>query len=164
MQLTQEQKEQVVRWIAEGLKLADVQRRLGEDFDVRLTYMETRFLIDDLQLTPKDDPEPPKASQPPTSSTIPTVAGSVDEVLPPQSADAPLGGFGKIAVKVDEIMRPGSMVSGTVVFSDGGRAAWHLDQMGRLGMQPEQPTYRPPEADVAEFQIALEQELVKLGI
>ena len=36
---------------------------------------------------------------------------------------------------------------------------WYLDQYGRLGMVPPEPGYRPPDADVAEFQASLEKEL-----
>jgi hypothetical protein len=159
MQLTEEQKQQVVRWIADGAKLADVQRRLADEFDVRLTYMETRFLIDDLHVTPKDAPAP----APPSTlagTAAPPVAGPATGVLPPE---APLGNAGRVSLKVDEITRPGAVVSGQVSFSDGGKALWYMDQMGRLGMQPDQPGYRPPEADVADFQVALDQELAKLG-
>lgn len=159
MQLTEEQKQQVVRWIADGAKLADVQRRLAEEFDVRLTYMETRFLIDDLHVTPKDEPAPAAA---PTlaSAGAPPTSQTANEVFSPE---APVSKTGRVSVKVDEITRPGAVVSGQVSFSDGGKAFWYLDQMGRLGMQPDQPGYRPPEADVAEFQVALDQELAKLG-
>jgi hypothetical protein len=159
MQLTEEQKQQVVRWIADGAKLADVQRRLADEFDVRLTYMETRFLIDDLHVTPKDAPAP--AAAPTLAGPVaPAAAGTATEVLPP---DSPGSKPGRVAMKVDEITRPGAVVSGQVTFSDGGKALWYLDQMGRLGMQPDQPGYRPPEADIAEFQVALDQELAKLG-
>ena len=155
MQLTEEQKQQVIRWIAEGQKLADVQRRLADEFDVRLTYMEARFLIDDLQLTPQDPPEPAPA--------IPAAAGP-QEILPPDSPNAPAGTTGKVALNVDEITKPGTLVSGTVTFSDGGKAVWYLDQAGRLGMNPDQAGYRPPEPDINEFQIALDKELTRLGI
>jgi hypothetical protein len=56
------------------------------------------------------------------------------------------------------------MVSGSATFSDGKKAGWYLDQMGRLGMVPEEQGYRPPSADVAEFQMALERELVRMGM
>jgi hypothetical protein len=158
MQLTDEQKQQVIRWIAEGQKLADVQRRLGDEFDVRLTYMETRFLIDDLKITPHDAPEPPKsaitADAPAPAAPSPLLATS----------DAPAPGTGGVVLKVDEIMKPGTIVSGSVTFSDGGKAVWYLDQTGRLGMNPEQPGYRPPEPDIEVFQVSLDKELTRLGI
>lgn len=157
MQLTDEQKQQVIRWIAEGQKLADVQRRLGDEYDVRLTYMETRFLIDDLKITPQDPPEPPK-------SPITAEAAAPAAPGPMLAADAPASGGAGVALKVDEITKPGTLVSGSVTFSDGGKADWHLDQMGRLGMSPAQPGYRPPEPDIEAFQIALDKELTRLGI
>ena len=159
MQLTEEQKQEVVRWIAEGQKLADVQRRLADEFDVRLTYMEARFLIDDLQLTPQDPPEPAPKPQPAPGGP----ASTADTILP-GPLDAPPSGLGKVALQVDEITKAGTIVSGTVTFTDGGKAAWYLDQMGQLGMNPEQPGYRPPEPDINEFQIALDKELTRLGI
>jgi hypothetical protein len=158
MQLTEEQKQQVLRWIADGAKLADVQRRLADEFDVRLTYMETRFLIDDLHVTPKDAPAP--AASPLTAAASPPSSGALADVISPDSSASKAG---RVSVKVDEITRPGAVVSGQVNFSDGGNAVWYLDQLGRLGMQPDQPGYRPPEADLAEFQVALDQELAKLG-
>jgi hypothetical protein len=54
-------------------------------------------------------------------------------------------------------------VSGKVTFSDGNQAEWYLDQAGRLGLVPQQTGYRPPAADVQQFQMALETELSKLG-
>ena len=163
MQLTEEQKQQVIRWIAEGQKLADVQRRLADEFDVRLTYLEARFLIDDLQLTPQDPPEPVKSPITAESPAPPTASPGAPSPLVTDPA-APAAPAGKVALKVDEIMKPGTLVSGTVTFSDGGKAAWYLDQMGRLGMNPDQPGYRPPEPDINEFQIAIDQELTRLGI
>ena len=64
---------------------------------------------------------------------------------------------------VDQITRPGSIVSGKVTFSDGQLAEWYLDQMGRLGVVPKQQGYKPTAADVQAFQLALQQEMAKLG-
>ena len=158
MQLTEEQKQQVTRWIAEGQKLADVQRRLADEFDVRLTYMEARFLIDDLKLTPQDPPEPT-----PKPAPAPGAPAAAEPILA-SPLDAPASGSGKVALQVDEITKAGTIVSGTVTFTDGGKAAWYLDQMGRLGMNPEKEGYRPPEPDINEFQVALDKELTRLGI
>jgi hypothetical protein len=55
------------------------------------------------------------------------------------------------------------MVSGKAKFSDGKTAEWFLDQAGRLGLAPSEKGYKPPAADLQEFQIALQSELQKLG-
>jgi len=77
-----------------------------------------------------------------------------DEVLPPMS---------KVTVGVDQITRPGALISGKVNFSDGQSADWYLDQTGRLGVVPKQQGYKPTAADVQDFQLALQQEMTKLG-
>ncbi|HTA31393.1 MAG TPA: hypothetical protein VK731_12955, partial [Candidatus Cybelea sp.] len=71
---------------------------------------------------------------------------------------------GKVNVTVDQLARPGALVSGKVKFSDGKTAEWILDQAGRLGLVPAEKGYKPPAADVQEFQMALQQELQKLGL
>ena len=40
---------------------------------------------------------------------------------------------------------------------------WYLDQMGRLGLGPKQPGYKPSAADLQTFQQSLEAELSKIG-
>ncbi len=65
---------------------------------------------------------------------------------------------------MDDIARPATLVSGTVTFTDGKKAGWYLDQTGRLGMVPDDKAYRPAQSDLAEFQTALERELVRLGM
>ncbi|NDE99077.1 MAG: hypothetical protein EB034_12490 [Verrucomicrobia bacterium] len=60
MNLTDAQKQQISTWLDEGLKVADVQKKMIAELGVTMTYMEVRFLLDDLRLKPKD-PEPPKA-------------------------------------------------------------------------------------------------------
>ena len=49
--------QKVGEWVAQGLKLSDIQNRLVSELGVTMTYMEVRFLVDDLKLTLKD-PEP----------------------------------------------------------------------------------------------------------
>jgi hypothetical protein len=82
----------------------------------------------------------------------------------PEPELAPAAGTGKVSVTVDQLMRPGSMVSGKVTFSDGQKADWYLDQQGRLGLAPAVQGYRPPQSDIAEFQVALDRELQKMGL
>ena len=59
MNLDLTQRQTVTAWVAEGLKLSDIQTRLAAELGLRLTYMEVRLLVDDLKLTLKD-PDPPK--------------------------------------------------------------------------------------------------------
>ena len=141
------QRQKVAAWINEGLKLAEIQKRLESELGLRLTYLEVRFLVDDLKLKPKDPPPPPKPAVKP------------EDALSPGSA-AP----GKVSVSVDQLARPGALVSGKVKFSDGKTADWILDQAGRLGLVPSEKGYKPPTADVQEFQLLLQQELQKLGM
>jgi len=164
MNLDEAQKRAVSGWIAEGLKLSDIQKRLATDFNLNLTYMEVRFLVDDLKLTPKDA-EPPKAPQLPVADTTPGRApqsptGAKELPLAPQPAAAP----GGVRVKVDQIARPGTLASGNVTFTDGNTADWYLDQTGRLGLMPQQQGYRPSQTDVLAFQTALQDELARLGL
>lgn len=70
---------------------------------------------------------------------------------------------GNVTLTVDAIAKPGTAVSGGVTFSDGVTAAWYLDQTGRLGVSAPDPGYRPPNADVQEFQMMLDQQLAKMG-
>jgi hypothetical protein len=155
MNLTEEQRQRVTAWILEGAKLSEIQNRLTQEFGVRLTYMETRFLVDDLKLTPKD-PEPPKVEKPPAPEAIKPAE------LKKSPADAAKAGG--VSVGVDQIARPGAIVSGKVTFSDGQKADWYLDQTGRLGVVPAQQGYKPPAADVQQFQIALQEELQRMGM
>jgi hypothetical protein len=156
MNLNEEQQKIVAEWVAGGMKLAQVQTRIGSEFGLQLTYMEVRFLVDDLKLR-LTDPEPPKPVAPPTP--VAPVAASETPAVPAVPADA----TGQVSVSVDKIARPGTMVSGGVTFSDGGIAEWYLDQTGRLGVVPKVQGYKPTQADVQQFQAALEREITKMG-
>jgi hypothetical protein len=155
MNLTEEQRQRVSAWILEGAKLSEIQNRLLSEFKLKFTYMEVRFLVDDLKLTPKD-PEPPKVVAPPAADP----AKLTVEKNPAPEGTLPASG---VSVSVDQITKPGAMISGTVKFSDGQIADWYLDQTGRLGVVPKQAGYKPSAADVQDFQLALQQEVAKLG-
>src|SRR5450432_3454507 len=156
MNLTEEQRQTVAKWISEGAKLSEIQKRLLE-LGIKLTYMEVRFLVDDLKLTPKD-PEPPKVVAPVSAPADPSKLTA--EKNPAPAGTLPASG---VSVSVDQITKPGAMISGKVTFSDGQIADWYLDQTGRLGVVPKQPGYKPSAADVQDFQLALQQEVAKLG-
>jgi hypothetical protein len=162
MNLNDAQKQTVAAWIADGLKLSEIQKRLETEFGLRLTYMEVRFLLDDLKIVPKDPPPPPVAEPPSPTPGAPgtsKTAGAAEE-LP---VDEVQPGAGHVRVSVDQIARPGAMVSGQVTFSDGQSGTWFLDQTGQLGLGMKQKGYRPSQADVQEFQMLLQSELAKQG-
>ena len=71
------------------------------------------------------------------------------EVLPPSDG-------GNVKVTVDDIARPGLMASGRVTFASGQGGMWYVDEMGRLGIDPEVEGYQPSEADVMAFQRELQ--------
>lgn len=156
MKITPEQRKQVAQWVADGANLSEVQSRLESEWGIRMTYMDVRFLIDDLDIElPDTRPEP----EPDLDAKAPD-AGD-DELL--DENDLPIGGS-KVAVTIDKITRPGALASGTVSFSDGQNAKWLLDQMGRLALDGVPPSYRPSEEDMVAFQQELSAAARKMGL
>lgn len=155
MNLNEAQKQTVAKWIEEGIKLSELQKRLETEFGIHMTYMEIRFLVDDLKLTPKDEDR----SKEPEIPAAPAVGGAGPQP-PAEPGPAAPGG---ISVALDQVTRPGAMVSGKVTFSDGNTAEWYLDQFGRLGLAPKQEGYRPSQQDIAAFQSELQRELQRAG-
>lgn len=164
MNLNESQQKTVAAWVAEGLKLSEIQNRLASEFAARLTYMEVRLLVDDLKLKLKD-PDPPKAPAPTPSLAAPVPsAAEPGDMAAPEPEPAPAApGAGNVSITVDQLARPGALVSGKVKFSDGKSADWYLDQTGRLGVVPQEQGYKPSAADVQQFQMALEREMMKMG-
>lgn len=159
MNLTDQQKETVKKWVAEGKGLSEIQRLLSSEFGIDMMYIDVRFLIDDI------------GAQIPSSGE--NAADSAQEASPvdaegPQSGSAgeneaqaenPGESSGGVRVTVSPIQRPGAVMSGDVVFSDGGMAEWVLDNSGRLGLNPSTPGYTPPQSDLPEFQQKLREAL-----
>ncbi|MBI5799547.1 MAG: hypothetical protein HZA92_02310 [Verrucomicrobia bacterium] len=165
MNLSDAHKQQVSAWLEQGLKVADVQKKLSAELGVSMTYMEVRFLLDDLRLKPKD-PEPPAQPAPAQPAALSSAAAAqpvagAGAVSPAPEAGLP--GLAAVKLSVDALARPGTVVSGKVTFSDGQKADWYLDQMGRMGVVPAQPGYKPSQPDVLEFQEQLQMELQKMG-
>jgi len=142
MEITDTQKETIRQWISEDCGLAEIQRRLQSEFQMSMTYMDVRFLLIDLGLAPKDRKEAPAPAPP---------------------APAAPAGPGGVSVEVDMVTKPGTIVSGTVDFSDGVSAAWSLDQQGRLALSATKPGYKPSEEDLRAFQDGLRVALEKRG-
>jgi hypothetical protein len=148
MVLTDEHKKEVASWIADGASLSDVQKRLKDEFQIAMTYMDVRFLVDDLKLQIKE--EEPKQSE----AAERLAAAKQEGEMQREGGAAPAGG---VSVTMDRITKPQALASGKVTFSDGETAEWMLDQSGRLGLVPAKPGYRPSETDVMAFQRELQR-------
>jgi len=149
MNLDETQRKKIAGWIEEGLKLSEIQKRLETECGLRVTYLDVRLMVDDLKLKPKDPTPPPKPPEP---------AEAKSSLAPAEAAAS------KVSVTVDQLTRPGALVSGKVTFSDGKSAEWILDQSGRLGVVPAEKGYKPSPPDLQEFQMTLQTELQKLGM
>jgi hypothetical protein len=148
-QLTQEQKELVRQWAAAGATLPEIQKKIKEELKIPVTFMETRFLVLDLNM---DIKEKTPVAQANIDLSKPSSAGAENEV--PGENAAP----GGVSVELDRVVKAGAIVSGKVTFSDGETAAWSLDQFGRLALAPANTGYRPNQDDLQSFQ----QELARL--
>jgi hypothetical protein len=62
--LTSEQISKVSAWVAEGATLSQIQERLSSQFEISMTYMDVRFLVDDLNLALVEKEEPKKPEEP----------------------------------------------------------------------------------------------------
>ena len=180
--LTDEQSTAVRQWAEDGADLAVIQQRLDEEFEVRLSFMDTRFLIADMgielaeEAEPEPEPEPeaePEAAAPADETVEAEVlddpaenseqaaeSAGADEHSPEDDGDAESA---SATVTISEVQQPGVMISGTVTFDGGEKAEWHLDQMGQLGMKPDTEEFRPSPAQMRAFQLELQKAAQEKG-
>lgn len=142
--LSEDQVAQIRSWAEEGAQLPEVQRRLATDLGVKVTYMEVRFLLGDLGIELKSPEPEPEADE----------DAELDEALDADDDGASPGG---VRVTFSELVRPGTAVSGRVTFANGKTAEWWVDQMGRLGLNPDDREFRPSETEMMEFQRELQR-------
>lgn len=178
--LTSEQIESVKSWLADGLGVAEVQSKLEELFGLHMRYMDVRFLIDDIGAEIKENTPAPKPSPVAETEAMDKTRPQADDVaefsandggvaedaLEDQQNEAPQGensdACGKVVVSVSPIQRPGALAGGDVTFSDGVKAEWVVDQMGRLSLMSTPQGYTPPQADIPVFQRELQAQLSKI--
>src|SRR5437899_3500613 len=98
MNLDETQRKKVAEWIAQGLKLSEIQTRLAADLGVTMTYMDVRLLVDDLKLTPKDV-EPAKS---PAANFQSPVSAPQPGTRPPAAPAASAGKPGGVSLSVDQ--------------------------------------------------------------
>lgn len=157
MSLTHEQTEAVWKWLEEGASLGDVQNRIRAEFGLHPTFFEVRMLVMELGAQVKDRVAQVDADDV-TKAKLPPKPQDSGAPAPEEPA------AGEVSVTVDTIQAiPGALVSGSAVFSDGTKARWYFDQMGRFGFEPELPGYKPSAEDSRVFQQKLQQELSTRG-
>jgi hypothetical protein len=183
MTLTPEQKQTVASWVAAGDNLSTVQKKLSEHYQLSLTYMDVRFLVDDLGLELKNAAPKPAADLGPAAPASPAVAPERKDLLdraqepPAEIADEDLAddagaldelpaGAGTVKITVDNVtLIPSALASGTVTFGDGVTGKWIVDNYGRPGLtEISRPGYRPSPADAQAFMQELSLALQKKGL
>lgn len=177
-QLNEEQLAAVTRWAEEGATLNEIQNKLKESFGITITYMEARLLAVESGIKIQDKIRQEAVAN---SSTTTDIKSAEDEDLDEMEGELDgmeSGGDGRefanqdssevgkasFFMEPDELTVPGMLVSGTVVFSDGAKAKWYLDQMGRLTLKADKTGYQPPSSDIPKFQKGLQAILVKRGL
>lgn len=141
-QLSEEQISSIKDWASKGAQLSEIQKRITEEFEITVTYMDTRFAILDLGIELVEEKKEDPALEVP-SVPVPT---------------------GKVTATMDSIAVPGTLVSGKVEFSDGETALWSLDQTGRPSIDPSTPGYQPKQEDIVEFQTQLRAIVQSAGL
>lgn len=134
--------------IVQGKSLADIQRLLRDEFSISMTYMDVRFLVDDLGVAPEVTADE---------------ANETDEkVEEPEVVEE--GIVNGVSVDVDAVTPPGALMSGSVTFSDGEALGWQLLSNGQLGLVPgDNSDYRPSSEDMQDFRVKMDELLRKKG-
>jgi hypothetical protein len=149
-----ERKAIIKKLLADGQTLSQIQDRLRTEHHDSITYMELRLLLSEMPSVKLPEKELPKA--PTLPATPPPSAAAT-------SPAAAAGAAGKLSISVDQMPAPGSMLSGYARFSSGAKAHWFLDQMGRLGLEPELGSGKPTQADMQEFSTEMRRMLQQAG-
>jgi hypothetical protein len=150
-----ERKQIVAQLLQEGRTLSQIQDFLRNEQNDSITYMELRLLLSEMP----DAKLPEKALPMVILPAAPTPAKPVGPGSPPPAAVA----GGKLSISVDQVPAPGAMLSGYARFTSGAKAHWFLDEMGRLGLEPELGTGKPTQADMTEFSAELRKMLQSSG-
>ena len=163
MKLTEDQIATVKSWIESGEKLGSIQKKIQEDFDISLTFLETRFLLSDLNLEFAEEEEEEEEEEKSSPDTDQDQNSSEDNDHSEPSGEEEESPSSSVSVSVDSIAQPQCIISGKVTFSDGKVASWYFDTMQQLGLKPDEEGYTPSQEDVAVFQVELRKVLATQG-
>jgi hypothetical protein len=155
--MTNDERKQIIqKLLAAGQTLSQIQDRLRTEHNDTITYMELRLLLSEMPTAKLPEKEFPKVELPVTPAPTVPPTGKGKET-------PPAAGGGKLSISVDQVPAPGSMLSGYARFASGAKAHWFLDEMGRLGLEPELGAGKPTQADMQEFSTELRRMLQQAG-
>ena len=175
MQVTEDQKKAIREWIQSGADLSKIQQSLKEEFELTLTYLDTRFLLADLGLEVQQEEEEAAPEESITeeqhhsaksNEEEPEAKPEEEESFPedPEKEKGDQNEKANVILTVDSLTQPQCVISGKVTFSDGKGASWYIDQLGRLGLNPDEEGYSPSEEDLEAFQVELRNVVSKEGL
>lgn len=181
--LSEDQKNTICAWIAADESLPDMQNMMREHFDFRLTFMDARILVAEIEeeMEPGErpstganlDPAPVEeelrgSSQDPKADELaPTgpeflLEPTPGPATPAVTSEAPAASpeepaLPPVQVTINSVAVPGAASNGHVSFSDGETAHWYLDHAGQLRMDPTTPGYQPSRSELMAFQGELQR-------
>jgi hypothetical protein len=157
--MTNEERKQIVReLLAKGQTLSQIQDYLHKEKNDPITYMGLRLLLSEMPDAKLPEKELPKTVMPPQSAP-----SAIPAAQSPGATKESESVGGKLSISVDQVPAPGSMLSGYARFSSGAKAHWFLDEMGRLGLEPELGASKPTQKDMQEFSTELRRMLQQTG-
>ncbi len=155
-----ELKKIVSEYLNQGISLSDILKKLDTDHAYKTSFMELRLLaasLEDIKWESLPGEKSAKAAVKEKSAS-----GDVehieedDEEEKEISSDKSEWSQGTV-VEINKLVRPGSVLSGSVKFASGASAEWVLDQAGRLMF--EKAKGKPTQEDLKEFQMELQRKI-----
>lgn|GEM_PF-484824 len=147
----QQIKQIVTAELQKGTSLNDIQKLLTEEHQVKMTFLDLRLMVAELE----DVLAEMKAKEKADDAAAQAVKAKEDQKKAAAETAGP--GTGKTTVTVSKLVRPGALANGTVTFASGAKAEWIFDQMGRLGL--DKVVGKPSEEDLKAFQTELQKVL-----
>ncbi len=139
--LSPDQLDLVRQWAAQGIDLNGIQKKLVADCGVHMTYMDVRFLLLDHGIDIASATAPAAKEEPGTPAA------------PAPATPEPAAAGDKVAVTLDDLQIPGTLLSGKASFPSGIQGAWQIDQMGRFGWSSISATPSPEEMRAFETEL-----------
>jgi hypothetical protein len=162
--MTNEERKPIVKeLLAKGLTLSQIQDYFHKEKNDPIKYMDLRLLLSEMPDAKLPEKEVLKTVLPPAAPAAATGGKFTPNATGAAVASAGPETGGKLSISVDQVPAPGSMLSGYARFSSGAKSQWFLDEMGRLGLEPELGSGKPTEKDMQEFSMELRRMLQQTG-